>query len=109
MSQPNRPEPPYWAVIFPNQRTSHDPEGYDATAARMVELALQQPGCLGFDSARDQNGFGITVSYWQTIEAIEAWRDHPEHIGAKGQGREKWYARYDLHIARVEHTHTFKA
>ena len=109
MSHQNRFEPPYWAVIFPNQRTDNDPEGYDQTAARMVELAVQQPGCLGFDSARDQNGFGITVSYWETIESIEAWRDHPEHTIAKGNGREKWYAGYDLHIARIEHTHSFKA
>jgi len=109
MSHSNRPEPPYWAVIFPNQRTTNDPKGYDKAATRMVELAVQQPGCLGFDSARDKNGFGITVSYWDSIEAIHAWRDHPEHMMAKGQGREKWYAEYDLHIAKIEHPHSFKA
>jgi len=46
------PETPYWAVIFSNQRTSVDPKSYADMAARMVELARQQPGCLGFERAR---------------------------------------------------------
>ena len=75
----SKPKPPYWTVIFPNQRTADDPDGYAQTAKRMVELAQQQPGCLGFDSARDTQGFGITVSYWSSPEAISAWRNHPEH------------------------------
>ncbi|MFC1672871.1 antibiotic biosynthesis monooxygenase family protein [Pseudomonadota bacterium] len=108
MTFPNRPKPPYYAVIFPNQRTKDDPDGYGEVAQRMVELSRQQPGCLGFDSARDAHGFGITVSYWQSLDAIEAWRDHPEHKAAQVNGREKWYAEYDLHIAKVEHTHSFK-
>lgn len=103
-----KPEPPYWAVIFPNQRTGDDPEGYARTAARMVELARRQPGCLGFDSARDAHGFGITVSYWDSLEAIAAWRDHPEHAEAQARGRTTWYAEYDVLIARVDHAHGFK-
>ena len=46
------PEPPYYAVIFTSRRTEVD-NGYDAMAARMVELAAQQPGFLGVESARN--------------------------------------------------------
>ena len=99
---------PKYAVIFPNQRTQNDPEGYAKTAQRMVELAMQQPGCLHFDSARDAQGFGITVSYWDSLESIKAWRDHAEHMEAQVKGREKWYLAYDLHICKVEHTHFFR-
>jgi len=109
MESPSRPEPPYWAVIFSSTRTPEDQQGYDKMAARMAELAVQQPGCLGFDSTHDTHGCGITVSYWQSLEAIESWRDHPEHKAAQAGGREKWYAEYDLHIARVERTYSFKA
>ena len=31
-----------------------------------------------------------------------------EHKAAQVKGREQWYAEYDLHIARVEHSHSFK-
>ena len=58
------PEPPYLAVIFSSQRTDGD-QGYGAMAERMVELAREQPGFLGVESARDAEGFGITVSYWE--------------------------------------------
>jgi len=64
------PDGPCYAVIFPNQRTGADDAGYAAAAQRMVELAADQPGFLGIDSARGADGFGITVSYWATQEAI---------------------------------------
>lgn len=104
----SKPKPPYWAVIFPNQRTDDDPEGYAQTAQRMVELAKQQPGCLGFDSARDAQGFGITVSYWSSPEAIADWRNHPEHREAQAKGKALWYDEYDVIISKVEHVHSFK-
>lgn len=105
----DQPVPPYYAVIFPNQRTANDADGYGAMATRMVELAQAQPGFLGMDSARDAQGFGITVSYWQSLDAITAWRDHPEHKEAQAMGRSKWYATFDLHIAKVERSYRFKA
>jgi len=96
------PEPPYYAVIFASQRTPADVAGYAAMADRMVELARQQPGFLGVDSARGPDGFGITVSYWTTLEAIAQWRAHLEHQAAQAQGKQTWYAHYELRIALVE-------
>jgi heme-degrading monooxygenase HmoA len=95
------PEPPYYAVIFSSQRTAVD-DGYGAVGDRMVELARQQPGFLGFETARDANGFGITVSYWRSLEDIAAWRAHGEHRVAQSAGKKKWYESYDLRVARVE-------
>ena len=69
---------------------------------RMIELAAQQPGYLGIESARNRSGFGITVSYWQSLEAISAWRSHAEHKIAQETGKCDWYAHYELRIAKVE-------
>jgi heme-degrading monooxygenase HmoA len=63
------PAPPYYAVIFTSQRTEGD-QGYGDMADRMVELAHEQPGFLGVESARGASGFGITVSYWESTQAI---------------------------------------
>ena len=63
------PDPPYYSVIFSSQRTPGE-NGYSRMADRMVELASGQPGYLGVESARDADGFGITVSYWASPEAI---------------------------------------
>ena len=95
------PRPPYYSVIFSSLRTTED-GGYNEMSARMVELAAQQPGYLGVESARDNAGFGITVSYWQTLTSIAAWRSHAEHQIAQESGKRDWYAHYELRIAKVE-------
>lgn len=69
---------------------------------RMAELAAGQPGYLGVESARGSDGFGITVSYWVSLEAIAAWKAHAEHRIAQETGRKLWYEHYELRIARVE-------
>ncbi|MES9967491.1 MAG: antibiotic biosynthesis monooxygenase [Sedimenticola sp.] len=94
------PEPPYYAVIFASV-LSDDAGDYPGMAARMLELARQQPGFLGVESARD-TGLGITVSYWKDEASIHQWRDQVEHVAARKMGREKWYAAYSLRVARVE-------
>ena len=93
------PVPPYYAVIFTSLRTSDD-EGYSTTSERMLELAKQQPGFLGIESAR--NEIGITVSYWESLEAIRNWKQNTEHLFAQKQGREKWYEHYKVRVCKVE-------
>jgi heme-degrading monooxygenase HmoA len=100
-------EPPYYAVVFASIRTPADQVGYDSTADRMVELASSQPGFLGIDSTRGADGLGITVSYWSSLESIDAWREQAEHRIAQAMGREKWYEHFSLRICRVERAYEF--
>lgn len=102
------PKPPYYAAIFSSQRTEGD-DGYGETAARMVELARQQPGFLGVESTRGADGFGITVAYWESEAAIRAWRNHAEHTVARERGRAGWYRHFELRIARVERAYGWDA
>lgn len=92
---------PCYAVIFSNQQRGAPPE-YEKTAKRMSELAPTMPGFLGYESTRGVDGFGITVSYWSSLDAIAGWRAHAEHALAQAAGREQFYATYDLRVARVE-------
>lgn len=85
------PEPPYYAVIFSSHVTG-DTEGYAETAARMLELAAEQPGYLGVESVRED--LGVTVSYWADLESIRLWKQQAEHRLAQKSGREKWYSSY---------------
>lgn len=95
----NTPQPPYYAVIFTSTRTEGD-NGYSEMADRMEELASQQSGFLGVDSARED--VGITVSYWQDLESIKNWKENVDHQEARKQGREKWYDLFTVRIAKVE-------
>jgi heme-degrading monooxygenase HmoA len=95
------PEPPYYAVIFTSLRSDGE-NGYRRMAERMVELAAMQPGFLGIESVRDADGFGITVSYWTSTDAIARWKANAEHLAAQEMGRRTWYAHYELRVAKVE-------
>ena len=93
------PAPPYYAVIITSLRTAEE-TGYEAMAEAMFALAARQPGFLGVESARD--GLGITVSYWESLEAIAAWKQNSAHLGAQQRGRDLWYHAYKTRICRVE-------
>lgn len=101
----NTPKPPYYAVIFSTIRTNVD-EGYYETAERMEALAKLQAGYLGIESAR--NEIGITVSYWNNLEAILNWKNNVEHTLAREKGRTIWYKKYQLRICKVEHDYGFE-
>ena len=99
-------KPPYYAVIFSTFMTGNL-EGYQEAAERMEALAKLQPGYLGIESAR--NEIGITVSYWESLEAITQWKNNVEHTEVRELGRAKWYQQYQLRICKVEREYGFKS
>ena len=97
-------EPPYYAVIFTNLRADQDPD-YTNTAHEMEELAKLQPGYLGFESARDE--FGISISYWESLDHIAKWKSNVEHLTAQHRGIADWYSWYKVRICKVEREYEF--
>ena len=71
----------------------------------MITLAFQQPGFLGVESAREN--LGITVSYWESLEAIQTWKQNSTHLIAQQHGKERWYEAYKVRICRVEYEYGF--
>jgi len=100
-------EAPYFATIFTTTMTE-DLDGYQEMADRMAELVGVREGFLGMQSARGDDGLGITVCYWRSEEDIAAWRIDMEHLDAQDKGRSRWYAQYTVEVARVERTIEFK-
>ena len=94
----------YYAVIFTSTRTEVE-AGYAEMATKMVELAKVQPGYIGMESARSE--IGITVSYWESLEAIKNWKANMEHVEAQEKGRTTWYKNYKVRIAKVEREYEF--
>ena len=97
---------PYYAVIFTSRRTGEDEAGYSDMSGEMLELATQQPGFLGVEHARD--ALGITISYWDSLSSIAAWKSQSEHRLAQQLGREAWYEAYRIRICRVEREYAFQ-
>jgi len=107
MEQPDGGQPRYAVIFVSKLRPSS--EGYAAVAEEMVALVQQQPGFLGFDSVRGDDGVGITVSYWESLAAIEAWRHQPPHLRAQQQGREAFYESFSVHVTRIERSRRYSA
>jgi heme-degrading monooxygenase HmoA len=98
------PSPPYYAVIFTSIRTSID-EGYEEMANQMLNLAKQQDGYLGVETARNETG--ITISYWKDIDSIKRWKHQADHLVAQQLGVTKWYEAYKTRICLVERDYGF--
>lgn len=99
------PEPPYYAVIFTSLRTDENDQEYGEMAQKMLELAIHQPGYLGFESAK--SAIGISVSYWKDLDSIRNWKRHSEHLLAQKLGKSTWYEAYKVRIALVERDYQF--
>jgi len=95
---------PYYAVIFTSTRTEGD-NGYNTMAELMENLAKKQDGFLGIDSARDE--VGITVSYWDNLEAIKNWKQQTDHLLAQQKGIKEWYKWFNVRICKVEREYGF--
>ena len=99
------PQPSYYAVIFTSILDQHDPE-YFKINDMLKQKAEKIDGFLGDDNAR--NDYGISISYWKDLDAIQEWRQNADHQWAKEKGRKDFYKEYKIRIARVEREYGFK-
>ena len=99
----------HYAIIFSSTLSGIEEKEYSAMAQRMEDLAQSAPGFLGIESARNSEGFGLTVSYWASLDNVKAWKAQLDHQEAQRLGRERWYQSYTVRIARVEQAYSFSA
>lgn len=99
------PPVPYYAVIFISKK-SESLDGYKEMDDRMMELAQEQPGYLGYSSVSGEEG-SIFISYWKDEESIQNWRVNSEHREAKG-GATLWYDYYHSLICEVKSSKIFE-
>lgn len=90
-----------YAVIFTSQLATMD-SAYETAATKMMQMVSKMPGFVGADSVRGADGKGITVSYWESIEAIRAWGENQAHREIQEKGKNTWYSDYEIKIAKIE-------
>ena len=93
-----------YAVIFRAEIKKLD-ASYMETAARLRDLATSKYGCREFItvSEGDQE---IAISYWDSKEHIQAWKQDPEHRIAQQQGRKTWYRSYHVQVVEILRKYT---
>ncbi len=85
-------------AIFRSRLRSDAGSSYGPVAARMLELARAMPGFVDFKSFRAEDGERVSLIEFESLAALEAWRDHPEHLKAQRAGRERFYSEYRLQV-----------
>lgn len=95
-------------VIFYSQRRLNTPD-YDIWAVKMGAEVERQSGFCHAHSFRNADGFGVTLSYWVSIDSIRQWGRHAEHRTAQAYGRGEGYVRYRIEIAEITSTREFEA
>jgi len=98
-----------YLVVFRNRkRAGLDAAAYAAEAARMEELARQQPGFVSFKGYVAEDGEAMAISEWVDEAAARAWGREAEHRVAQAHGRASYYATYTLYGCDNPHTHHFR-
>jgi heme-degrading monooxygenase HmoA len=88
-----------YAVIF-RATIKHVDDEYLQTAERMRELAKRRYGCEDFVSLQEGDQ-EIAISYWHSVQDIQAWKDDPEHRRAQALGKTRWYQSYRVEVVQV--------
>ena len=91
------------AVIFEVEPAEGREADYLAIAATMRAELEQQPGFVSVERFRSITTPGklLSLSFWESEEAVRHWRCHAGHRGAQRAGRDGVFARYRLRVAGV--------
>jgi len=100
----NTPKAPYYAVIF-TIIAGDIKEKDSGMSKRMAELASKQEGFLGMEAA--SGDLGIMVSYWDSLDSIQAWRKNTEHQVAQKAGKSGAFFSFKVRISKVERDYGF--
>lgn len=102
----NTPEPPYYVAIFTSAHTGNH-EGYDEDTQTVLDLAVNQPGFIGVEAAGDDD-LSFAISYWDSDASIRNFKELAEHLVIQEKGKEKYYRKYKVRIAKVERDYEFE-
>ena len=82
-------------------------EEYLVLAERMNKLAATMPGYISHKGFFADDGERVTIVEFESREAMQAWRLHPEHVEAQRQGRLRFYSQYQITTCEMLHQSAF--
>ncbi|MGC6479990.1 MAG: antibiotic biosynthesis monooxygenase family protein [Flavobacteriaceae bacterium] len=96
-----------FVVVFTSSLKPNAKE-YQQWGRQMKRLVCQQPGYVSHLSLRNEEGLGVTLSYWESLAAIEAWREHAEHHKAQEYGKAEAYMEYSIEVCEIKRAYSFQ-
>ena len=91
-----------YVVIFKSKRQDANSDLYYQHNNELVEKIKSLAGYIKHTSVRNpETREGITVAYFDSLEAIDQWRKDEEHMAAKNLAKSHFYENYSIEITVV--------
>ena len=95
-------------AIFRSRLRPEYVEEYRSVAPKVLELAQSMPGFTSFKTFTSDDGERVSIIEFESLDHLQAWRDHPEHKKAQQLGRDRYYAEYHIQICNLIRAYSFK-
>jgi len=99
-----------YAVIFEVKIKETGKDKYLAIAAKLREQLEALDGFISierFQSLVDE-GKLLSLSFWESKESIDLWKQNLEHMQAQSEGRSKLFDAYRIRVAEVVKDYTME-
>ena len=91
-----------YAVIFRSKRQDANHELYYQHDEKLEEKIKSLPGYIShFGIRHPETRAGVTVAYFDSLDAIDNWRKDAEHMDAKKLAKSDFYENYSVEITEV--------
>jgi heme-degrading monooxygenase HmoA len=91
------------------KRPEADVPEYRSMLARMEEIVSAMPGYISSEDFISEDGNrDLSVVKFESLEALEAWRDHPEHLEAQRLARELYFESYHIQVLSTVREYSFR-
>ncbi len=91
-----------YAVIFKSKRQDANSELYYQHNDSLDEKIKSLPGYIKHSGMRHpETREGVTVAYFNSLEAIDQWRKDAKHMDAKKLAKSHFYENYSVEITEV--------
>lgn len=80
-------------------RADIDMAEWEQTFVRMLGLASEMPGFVSVETYGAEDGAGLAVARFESEEALQAWKAHPEHVLTQARGREAFFDSYHMTVS----------
>lgn len=95
-------------VVFRSRLKAGGEAELGKVGMRMYELASAMPGFLSYKDFVAEDGENVSIIEFDSIESVDAWREHPEHQEAQRRGRTEFFTEYQIQVCTPVRERAFK-
>jgi heme-degrading monooxygenase HmoA len=76
---------------------------------KMHAVVSNMPGFISVKTFTAEDGEILALAEFDSLDALHAWKEHPEHVVAQQRGREEFFTAYRTQICSTIREAIFKA